>query len=46
MTLIEKELKVLYDEIEAIGYKDMPKEQYEQWVKNVETEKNKTRNEK
>ena len=44
VTLIEKELKVLYDEIEAMGYKDMPKEQYEQWVKNVEAEKNKARN--
>jgi len=46
VTLIEKELKELYDKIDAMGYKDMPKEQYEQWVKNVETEKKKTRNEK
>jgi hypothetical protein len=44
VTLIEKELKGLYDKIDAMGYKEMPKEQYEQWVKNVEAEKNKTRN--
>lgn len=44
VTLIEKELKGLYDKIDAMGYKDMPKEQYEQWVKNVEAEKKKTKN--
>jgi hypothetical protein len=44
VTLIEKELKELYDKIGAMGYKDMPKEQYEQWVKNVEAEKKKASN--
>lgn len=46
VTLTEKELRRLYDKIDAMGFRDMPKEQYEQWVKNVEAEKKKTRNEK
>jgi hypothetical protein len=41
VTLMEKELKGLYQKIDAVGYKDMPKEQYEQWVKDADNEKKK-----
>ncbi len=38
---LEKSVTVLYQQIDNMGYKDMPKAQYEQWVKDVEDQKNK-----
>jgi hypothetical protein len=34
---LEKEIAGLYNKIDSMGYKEMPREQYEQWVKDVET---------
>ena len=38
---LEKAITVLYQQIDNMGYKDMPKAQYEQWVKDVESQKKK-----
>jgi len=38
---LEKTITGLYNQIDKMGYKDMPKEQYEQWVKDVENERSK-----
>jgi hypothetical protein len=34
---LEKKITELYNKIDNMGYKEMPREQYEQWVKDVET---------
>jgi hypothetical protein len=39
ITELEKTITGIYDQIDAMGYKDMPKEQYEQWVKDAENER-------
>jgi hypothetical protein len=36
---LENEIASLNDNIEKMGYKEMPKEQYEQWVKDAEKER-------
>lgn len=36
---IEKIITGIYEHIDTMGYKDMPKEQYEQWVKDAENER-------
>ena len=36
---IEKKITVIYEHIDKMGYKDMPKKQYEQWVKDAENER-------
>ena len=36
---IEKIIIGIYEHIDTMGYKDMPKEQYEQWVKDAENER-------
>jgi len=38
---LEKAITVLYQQIDNMGYKDMPKAQYEQWVKDVEGQRKK-----
>lgn len=36
---LEKTVNELYEKIDSMGYKDMPKEQYEKWVKDAENER-------
>lgn len=36
---IERDISRIYEQIDIMGYKDMPKEQYEQWVKDAENER-------
>lgn len=38
---VEREITGLYNKIDSMGYKEMPKEQYEQWVRDVEELKQK-----
>ena len=38
---LEKTLTSLYDHIDGMGYKEMPKEEYEKWVKMIDEERRK-----
>jgi len=38
---LETDITKLYDKIDSMGYRDMPKEQYEQWAKQAEEERKK-----
>jgi hypothetical protein len=38
---LEKTLTSLYDHIDGMGYKEMPKEDYEKWVKMIDEERRK-----
>jgi hypothetical protein len=38
---LENTITGLYDQIDSMGYKDMPKEQYERWAKQAEEERKK-----
>jgi hypothetical protein len=38
---LEKTLTSLYDRIDGMGYKEMPREEYEKWVKMIDEERKK-----
>jgi hypothetical protein len=38
---LETDITKLYDKIDSMGYRDMPKEQYERWAKEAEEERKK-----
>ena len=38
---LERKLTSLYDHIDGMGYKEMPKEEYEQWAKMIDKERKK-----
>jgi len=42
MDKTHKEFVALNKQIEELGYREMPQEQYEKWIKSVEEEKQKT----
>ena len=44
MAITFNEVKTLDKQIKELGYREMPQDLYEQWVKSVEEEKNKTSN--
>lgn len=41
LTQLENSISSIYKQIDEMGYKDMPKDQYEQWIRDAENERKK-----